>query len=1100
MMKKNIKKCALFCLTAILACTIGVLINTPLSDVKGGTVSFEIENVQDENNRIGTEVTIGEQITAEYNGSDVVFTKGSITFPNGKTYKPGTYKLTDVGQYTVRYYYKDGNVIVTAEKVFEVSDSYYGLTTNSGTITPVTAEEQKAIFESEAVVNGTALPLQSNEDNVLLSGKDGLILRLKDGCQFVYNTPVDLSKDSGDGIAEIIAINYRLGNLVPNTDPNYWRAFMFTSGVVPTEEEFSLTLLKDAYKFRYATNTATRCKIRLTDAYNPNLYVELDDQYGYLGGDGSAIQHQNYKVAVSAAANGQILHGCRKGSSVSKYNVVAEIDGEQYMAYKNWNRATSDAAYLTSGVCASTANGTRWGYNTETNVVYMKDGNKWLVVNDLDNPAIYPDNPFPGFTTGEVFVSIYFTDYNGPIDARADVLSIGETAGATLVEQYGKSGRTDFTAPEIVIDYDETDEGVIYAPLNGEVELPSAFVKEVYSDGSYKVNVYTNYNTPYKKLVSVKNNKLKLVENTTYTVEYSATDYSGQTGYATMNICPVNTEKAIWVETDKLESISAGDKIKLPEYVFKTINNENKVKYSIKAIHAKETINIDLETNVFLPKYTGTYKIVYEFEDNAYGGTFEYEVESVGTGEAKFLTKPMLPKYVYAGETYAFEMLKGYIFSASDVQEVNSEGYISVDGGEYTKIKNLDSYKIEATDNIRIKFKSGNSESEYSEAKVVNNKIDVNGKQVFRLYKYFIGDYTVPEEFNASGRPVTSAIQYKMNKATDDQVLSFANFVDYENFVFEFKPGVETNYAKLKLVLTDVYDEDVKVEIVYYVKGSGHVVGVNDKETYVNSAFANASATYTVRYDNAKKQFVVGDLIFDYDFGAFNTKLCYFDIVMEKVNGPASITVEKMGNHVFRGNKVKDDVMPIVNINTSDGSYEVGSKITLNVPLFTDIISQIKKSANAITIEHEDGTKIPVKDVYSPYELTLDKLGIYSIVYTTEDTSGVKCQYRYAISVVDKTAPEIVVNDYADDTMILVKTGTMFKLDYTVTDNMSENEKLIISVRVENLKTGEIINPSSTTEIPCTVAGDYVVYIVAADEYMNFSSKTVYLRVEGGNK
>lgn len=1099
MIKKNIKKCALFCLTAVLACTIGVLINTPLSNVKGGTVSFEIENVQ-ETNRVGTEINLADEITAEYNGSNVVFSKGAITFPSGKTYKVGSFKLTEVGNYSVKYYYQDGNVIVTAEKNFTISDSYYALTTNSGSITPVTAEEQKAIHESEGVVNGTALPLQSNADNVLLSGKDGLILRLKDGCQFIYNAPIDLSKAGDDGIAEIIAVNYRLGNLVPNTDPKYWRSFMFTSGVVPTEEEFSLTLLKDAYKFRYVDHTATRCKIRLTDAYNPNLYVELDDQYAHLGGDGTAIQHQNYKVAVSAAANGQILHGCRKGSSVSKYNVVAEIDGEQYMAYKNWNRATSDAAYLTSGKCASTANGTRWGYNYKTNVVYMKDGNKWNVVNDLDNTTIYPETPFAGFTTGEVFVSIYFTNYEGPLDARVDVLSIGEHSGEELISQYGQAGRVDFTPPEIEIDYDETDDGVIYAALGSEVELPSAFVKEVYSDGSYNVNVYTNYNTSYKKLVSVKNNKLKLVENTVYTVEYSATDASGQTGYATMNICPVISEKSIWVETTKLDTVNAGDKVKLPEYVFKTINNADKIKYSIKAVHEKETIIVDPETNVFIPKYTGTYKIIFEFKDNVYGDTFEYDVNSVATADAKFLTRPLLPKYVYSGETYAFEMLKGYIFSNTDVKEVGSEGYISVDGGEFTKIKNLDSYKITATDNIRIKFVNGNSESEIAEAKVIDNTVDVNGKKVFRLYKSFVGDYTVPEEYNASGRPLTSAIQYKMNKTEGDQVLSFANLVDYKNFVFEYKPGVETNYAKLKLVLTDVYDDDIKMEIFYYVKGSGHVVGLDDKEVYVNSAFANASATYTVRYDSAKNQMVVGDLVFDYDFSKFNTRLCYFDVVMEKVSGPASITVEKFGNHVYRGNKIKDDVAPIINIFTSDGSYEVGDKVTLNVPLFTDVISQIKKSANSVTIEHEDGTKIKVEDIYNPYEFTLEKLGIYSVVYATEDTAGVKGQYRYAITVVDKTAPEIEVNDYADDTMIVVKQGTLYKLNYTVTDNMSENEKIIVAVRMENLKTGEVINPSSVDELPCTIAGDYAVYIVAADEFMNFSSKVVYLRVEGGNK
>ena len=46
MIKKNIKKYALFCLTAILACTIGVLAHTPLNNVKGSTISFDIDSLQ----------------------------------------------------------------------------------------------------------------------------------------------------------------------------------------------------------------------------------------------------------------------------------------------------------------------------------------------------------------------------------------------------------------------------------------------------------------------------------------------------------------------------------------------------------------------------------------------------------------------------------------------------------------------------------------------------------------------------------------------------------------------------------------------------------------------------------------------------------------------------------------------------------------------------------------------------------------------------------------------------------------------------------------------------------------------------------------------
>lgn len=1104
MIKKNIKKYALICLTAILVCTMGVLVHTPLNNVKGSTISIEMENVQ-ENNRIGTEITLENEVTVEYKGSNVPFTNGSITFPDGKTYGVGSYKLTQVGNYVVRYYYKDGNVIVTAENKFVVTDKYYDLTTVSGSITPVTAEEQKEVHESEDIANGKALPLQSNADNILLSGKDGIIVRLQDGCQFIYNTPVDLSKGGDDGIAEILSVNYRLGNLIPNDDPKYWRTFMFTSGVIPTEEEFNFNLLKDEYKFRYAGTTASRCKIRLTDAYNPDLFVELDEQYGYLSADGTALYYRNYRLALSAAANGQALHGCTPGNNASGRGVVAEINGTQYNAYKNWNRACSPGSFLTSGT-AQQLNGTTWGYDYKTNIVYAKEKTSWSVVNDLDHPTIYPDNAFPGFTTGEVYVSIYFTDYSGMDSARIDILKMGEASGADLCAQYNKTGVVDNVAPEIVIDYNETDPGVVYAPLGGTVELPKAFVKEVFSDGSYSVNVYTNYNTPYKKLVSTKNNMLELKENAVYTVEYTAYDTSGHKGQATMNICPVDTngKPSIYVDLDatKLTGFEAGALETLPEYKIKTINNENKVKLSIKVIGDNETIIVDPATRQFRPQYVGKYKVVFEYEDNAYSGTQEYEIDVVGDGKAKFLTKPILPKYLVKGETYSFPMLKGYLYTEGNTQAVNTEGFISINGGEYTKISNIDSYKVEAEEGATIAVKFG-YDGEYSEpsvATVVSNTIVHNDKDVFRLYKYFVGDYTVNDPFNAYNKPTASSIVYNMNKTEGDQTLSFVNILDADRFMFQFKPGVSINYASLNIVLTDIYDENVKLVIKYFIKGSGYVISLNGVENYINNAFNADNITYTIEYNKAKKELSINDYIFSYGFEGFNSNLCYFDIVMEKVTGAASITVERVGNHVFRGTKTKDDVVPQINVETSDGTYEIGSKVILNPATFTDVISQIVKSKNAIKIEHEDGATINVENVDSPYELTLDKLGVWTITYFTEDTAGSPNQYRYALTVADKEAPEITVENYADDTMIVVKAGTIYKLNYTVSDNITAVENIRVSVRMENMVTGEYIDPASNTELKCTIEGDYMVYIVAVDDYKNCSVKIVYIRVEGGKK
>ncbi len=1076
MIKKNIKKCALFCLIAVLVCSVCVVLTQPLNDVKGGTVSFDIANVSD-TNRVGTEITLDTEITAMYKGSEVTFTNGSITYPNGKKYGVGTHKLNDVGTYLVEYYYKDGNVIVTAEKKFAITNDYYALSSAAGSITAVLGSD-----------NVEGKELITNADDVLLNNRDGLILRLEDGCQFIYNTPIDLSKSNEDGIAEIINLNYRMGDLVKNDNPDEWFDFMHDNGV-----------LNPNFYYKYAGDTADRCKIRLTDAYNPDIYIELDSQVGELTTNTSNVLYKNnYRAPCSAAAVGQTLHGCHPSSTPSDYGDIVEINGTNYIAYRNWNRATDPTCWLTKGPKNSGGTlwqGNTWGYDIEKNIVYVKGSGGWNVVNDLDHPGIYPDNAFPGFTTGEVYVSIYFTDYAGAGDARVDIYGIGGKSGAELVDMNGKGGRVDFAAPEITINYEETDNGIIYAPYNSEVEIPTAFVKELFYDGTYNVNAYTNYGTQNSKLVTIKNNKIKLDEFTKYTIEYSVTDNSGQKGVSTMVICPSLVEKAIWVETEKLTSVEAGDTVKLPEYLIKTINKEESIKYSIKVVGEKETINIDPAYNTFIPQYTGKYKVIFEFEDNVYSDVFEYEINVVASNSVKFVNKPVLPKYVISGEKYFFEELKGYVYSQNAVKTVVGDAYISEDGAEFKKINTANGYTISATESIKLKYVKDGVESQVAEAKVISNK---NDDGIVRLYKYFVGDYTVVDEFNAAGRPITANITYDLNQRNGTDTLTFANILDINSFLFQFKPGENVNYSTISFILTDVNDERIKKEIKIYLKSSGYIIAVDGTELFVGSSYANAAATYTVEYKSASRKMVVNGYSFNCDFSNFLSNSVYFDIEFGGINGEVSFTVEKVGNHVFRGTKVKDDTVPTVSVIPKDGSYEIGDKILLTAPNYYDVISQIDRSKTKATIDHEDGTSIVLDNPFEDYELVLDKIGMYTISYDTYDSTGLRGRYRYSVRVVDNTAPVLTINGYAEDSMIVLKNLTVYKLDYTVTDDISAVENVWVSVRLENLATGEIIKPKSNTEIELTQEGDFAVYVVAIDEAGNLTSKTIYIRVEGG--
>ena len=1071
MIKKNVKKYALCCLVFILACTMGILVNTPLYEVSGEKITFTLDSVSD-NNRVGTVFNLENEIDVTYNGSTVKATNGSIIFPNGKVYSAGSYQLTDKGLYVVKYYVKDGNKIITCEKSFMVTDNLYDLSNNAGTITTVTKESSEGKY------------LKTNDDDIILTGKDGLILRLNDGCEFIYNKPIDLSKTGENGIADIITLNYRLGDLQLNENPQDWQ--LDENGV-----------LKAIYAYNYLGDTARRCKIRLTDVYDPDNYIELDDQYARLNASPDHVLYpQNYQVSLSAAANGQLLSGAWQGHrGEDGRGVDTIINNFPYHVYWNWNRATRTGQYLTSSV-ESMPEGTTWAFDWKTNIVYCKttSDSGYSVVTDLDNTDIYPSNAFKGFTTGEVYLSLKCIDYQGASSARVDILGLDGYTGKELVDLYGKNIEVDTVAPEVQINYNPTENDTVYAKFGSEFTIPTAFVKEVFSNGNYDVSVYTNYYKNTKKQVSVKNGKFTLNENAIYTIEYTAIDNNGLKGSSVMHVCPKKVDEAIWVETEKLISIETGSDIILPKYALKTINKEEDIKLSIKAVHEKETLTIDNDLRTFRPLYKGKYTIVYEYSDNCNAGSYSYEVESNPSANYKFLSTPVLPRYFVKGDTYALDELYAYDFTSGEPKIVNTDAYASIDGGEFTKVADPLAFKANAENSIKIQYRVGDNVSETKEVKVISNK---NENGMFRVYKYFVGDYTIVDNYNAQGRPITAQIKYDMTATAGDANLEFANIIDANVFALQFVSGSETGYSSLLIRLTDVYDESKSLNIRFHLSSASYVIEVNGVKQEVKKAF-QSDEIKVIEYRNDIKTMVVDGYKFPFDFGEFTTSRCHFDITMEKVNAPSSIVIDRVGNHAFRGTKTKDDVDPQVSVVTSDGSYSIGETVIINTPLFSDVISQINVKKSTTYIIHEDGTEIEVEDTSKPYELKLDKLGAYTIYYDTMETSGNELSYSYMIAAIDKKAPEIIINDYSEDSMILLELGSIYKLDYLVSDDVSEVENIKVAVRMQKLSDHTTINSYSNTEVKCNEEGDFVIYVIALDESGNSSYKKIYVRVQGG--
>ena len=198
----------------------------------------------------------------------------------------------------------------------------------------------------------------------------GLQVKLANGDEFRYNQPIDIT-NNGEGRHDIIT-------LYPHT----------------RSKKLDTMAIEDI--------EAEQLVVTLTDACDPTNSVRLDFVYldngaGAIGlyyragiGDGESTGLQVYSNPIVS----------------SRYRREIYIDGVRYVA-RIAQAGTDGASRERNPDPPMTIS-----FDSETNRIYMYDGQKLDMVSDLDNPDIYDENIFRGFKTGEVYVSIEGRNYN----------------------------------------------------------------------------------------------------------------------------------------------------------------------------------------------------------------------------------------------------------------------------------------------------------------------------------------------------------------------------------------------------------------------------------------------------------------------------------------------------------------------------------------------------------------------------------------------------------------------------------------------------------------------------------------------------------------
>ena len=319
----------------------------------GNRIAVMAENAVVETTEINDYYFVGDALTlpAEVavvpdGGESLTGSFEALIMPDGKVLSETETLLDTAGEYKAVYVYTLGGKKFRARKTFRA-----------------TARKWSVGSEDSSVVFSTGMKNEYGDASSTRYGGTGLDITLAAGDTFTFGEPVDLSKSGEyDIITMYSSALQQKSNWAYNKNNNGSRPVGFEAGIVD---------------------------VTLTDCYNPDVFVTFE-----------MFIHTDEGVYVRTVATNQGTYGLDPKYNNNIITGKVYIDGTEYGVYQN-----TYGGSLTSSGTKSIDNFGWWTFDTDTGGVYFNyPGGKFLA-NQVYNPDIC-GKVFPGFTTGEVYVSV----------------------------------------------------------------------------------------------------------------------------------------------------------------------------------------------------------------------------------------------------------------------------------------------------------------------------------------------------------------------------------------------------------------------------------------------------------------------------------------------------------------------------------------------------------------------------------------------------------------------------------------------------------------------------------------------------------------------
>lgn len=1042
------------------ACVFGAKMTD--SPKKGSASDLQIVSATpiDDSYLLNSVIKVGETKVKDESGKEYASTSSFLIYPNEQVVGGDNFSLNQPGSYTFVCSAKVDGEVLYAKKTFNVYNSAYS----------ITAGGEYSFTDSVATVGKQDV--------------SGLEITLNDGSVFTYNKPIDIS-----GLTE----KDSFVTIYPHT---------------------LSTLLGANY---LATDSAKTTVVRLTDCYDSSIYIDFEVSFDKLAnGDRTKFWRDQY---FRVGTNNQRPLGLALNTSgvAPQWYLDIYYNGARYIGYEEpvveANEWGPYGARLDVGQENADDMGYGFTFNSETGEVYGKyeSLNEYVFITNLKSEEIYGEgNTFKGFTTGEVYLSIFGQYYYGN-QLKVDVTNILSDSGEALNATFA----VDTTAPNVVVSGNR--ENSFTVAKGEEIDLFSLKSVDVNGVKETSVAVYYEYGTNYQSICNCIDGKFKPDKVGVYTAVYSVKDVYGNAREVLYSFASKEVQNGVAVtlkregsglalQESNAVTVEMGKEYTLQNAVLESIDKKSETYCDIVCVFVAsgESKTIDFDNPSLSFDNTGLYKIIYTYGDSLHEYTKEFSVTSEPSSVVKIET-PVLPTYFIMGAEYTPDAVKVVKFNSNEPSYEQPEVYKQENGGEWTKVENYEALKVTSAGKVKFSYRYGGEELYVTEEIPVID-VDFNGN--IKLDEYIQGTNIVKTKDN-------KAVHVARAAGATSAEFDFINFLSYNNFSIEFFVskifdqsdsviGFKNDFEEFSIILTDYYDKSNRQEIIYKLSDDDGFSIIHGGVTYDGKG--KFSDNQSLSFDSLTGEFVTQSSI--RIASACNFKgdriLVSFAIRGGKTNGNASISLSFLCKQKLNSKESGDKLKPMISKKLAQGDWTVGSTITFTYADVADVLAPYNVKGWDLSVTDEKGNYLTdiisgkllknVNFMQDSFQFKIEDYGTYSIAYKYKDHAGNEIVDSTAIIVTDVINPTFTLNGIGNGGRVRTTAGSEVSLfGYEVSDNRSSAENIFVSVTVWD-PSGFLNTCTSTMKFTTRQKGVYTVRYFAYDEVGNFA--TAYYEIE----